>query len=332
MTNTQEEIKKGDILLVDDRIENLNLLADMLTDNGYEVRQVLSGKQALKVVNYEPPELILLDIMMPEMDGYKVCEDLKKNPNTVNIPVIFISAKNSIFDKVKGFQIGGVDYITKPFFLPEVLCRIDTHITIYRHKKILAQEIAEKEKIQRKLEKVNQQLKKIANLDGLTEIPNRRLFDEYLAKEWQRLKREQKPLSLIMVDVDYFKAYNDNYGHLAGDDCLKQIAQALEHVIKRPADLVARYGGEEFVVVLPNTSQEGAQKIAQEIQTKMSDLAIPHKYSLISQQITLSLGISTITPHNSLSPFELVNCADQALYQAKQQGRNSIKIINYELS
>jgi diguanylate cyclase (GGDEF)-like protein len=330
MTNPKEDTTKttkGDILLVDDRLENLNLLADMLTENGYEVRRVLSGKQALKVVQYEPPELILLDIMMPEMDGYQVCQELKNNVNTSNIPVIFISAKSNIFDKVKAFQIGGVDYITKPFFLPEVLCRVNTHINIYRHKQILAKEIAEKEKIQKKLEKVNQQLKKLANLDGLTKIANRRFFDEYLAKEWLRLKREQKPLSLIMVDVDFFKLYNDNYGHLAGDDCLKKIAHTLNSIVKRPADLVARYGGEEFVIVLPNTITEGAQQVAKEIQATMLQLAIPHEYSLIGDSISLSLGVSTSIPNNGLSVSELINRADQALYQAKQQGRNRIMTI-----
>ncbi len=327
MNTLKTEPKKGDILVVDDRIENVNLLADMLTENGYEVRQVLSGKQALQVVEYDPPELILLDIMMPKMDGYEVCEQIKKNPDLINIPIIFLSAKNNIFDKVKAFQVGGIDYITKPFFLPEVLCRVETHLTIYRHKNILAKEITEKIKVQKQLETANQQLQKLANLDGLTNIANRRYFDEYLSKEWNRLKREKLPLSLIMIDVDYFKLYNDTYGHLAGDDCLKKIAQTMDCVVKRPADLTARYGGEEFVIVLPNTTEEGAQQIAQQIAQQLSELAIPHQNSLIAKEITLSLGIASLIPDHNLSPFDLIHLADQALFQAKKQGRNRI-IVN----
>jgi diguanylate cyclase (GGDEF)-like protein len=325
---TEQNTSKGDLLVVDDNLENGNLIADMLTENGYEVRQVLSGKQALNLVSYDPPELILLDIMMPEMDGYEVCQRIKSNPNTADIPIIFISARGSLFDKVKGFQVGGVDYITKPFFLEEVLCRVQTHLSNYRYQKTLAEQIAAKEKAQQDLELANQKLIKLVNLDGLTGIPNRRYFDEFLTKEWYRLRREKQFLCLMMIDIDYFKPYNDTYGHTLGDEALKTVAQTLAQIVKRPADLVARYGGEEFVVILPNTDSEGAKQVAENIMTRMHQLAIPHQTSAISQYITLSIGIACLIPDQDAEPEILINYADQALYLAKSQGRNCLMIYS----
>lgn len=321
---------KGDILVVDDQLENVRLLADMLQNNGYEVRQVIDGNHALKVAEYDPPELILLDIMMPDISGYEVCQKLKYKSSTQNIPIIFISARTNFLDKVKAFQMGGVDYITKPFFLPEVLCRVETHVTIYRQRKSLIREIAEKQKIQAKLEAANKELERLANIDGLTEIANRRLFDEYLSQEWHRLKREQLPLSLIMIDVDSFKLYNDTYRHLAGDNCLKNIAQTINHVVKRPADLVARYGGEEFAVILPNTPLEGAVEVAKNISTEIRQLGIIHEKSSVSEYVTLSLGIASLIPTAESSPSYLIDIADKALSQAKQEGKNRFVVFNSE--
>ena len=298
----------------------------MLTEKGYEVRQVLSGKQALKIVNYDPPELILLDIMMPEMDGYEVCAQIKSNPKTTNIPILFISGKDNLFDKVKAFKFGGVDYIVKPFLVSEVLCRVQTQISNYRYQKSLAEEIAARKKAQKELELANEKLKNLVNLDGLTEISNRRYFDEFLSKEWFRCRREKQPLALIMIDIDFFKSYNDTYGHIIGDQVLKKIAQVLVDVVNRTSDLVARYGGEEFAVILPNTDIQGTQKIAQDIFTAIQKLSIPHQSSLVSEYITLSLGISIMIPTENQSPEFLINQADKALYLAKAQGRNRIII------
>lgn len=340
---TEDFNTKGDILLVDDYLDNLHLLANMLMNHGYEVRQVLNGQQALKVIEYEPPDLILLDIMMQGMSGYDVCEKLKQNPSTKKIPIIFISAKTDFLDKVKAFQTGGVDYIIKPFFLAEVLCRVETHLTIYNHEKILAQELEERKKIQMRLEatnnqliqevtqrkkiqtqleKANKELEVLATIDGLTKIANRRRFDEYIIQEWNRLKREKQPLSLIMIDVDYFKLYNDTYGHLLGDECLKKIAQAINKIVKRPADLFTRYGGEEFALILPNTPSCGAVNIAKNIFAMIESLKIMHERSFCSKYVTLSLGITTMIPDNKLSFSVLVNKADKALFQAKKEGRN----------
>jgi diguanylate cyclase (GGDEF)-like protein len=324
---------RGDILIVDDVLENVRLLSAMLSENGYEVRQVLSGKQALKVVNYEPPELILLDIMMPEIDGYEVCQQIKSNPKLQNIPVIFISAEENTINKIKAFEVGGIDYVTKPFFLAEVLCRVQTHINNYRHTNRLTQEIIARQKAQQELKLANQKLakvvnklRKLVNLDGLTKISNRRYFDQFLATQWKYLQRENQnePLSLMMLDIDDFKTYNDTYGHIAGDIALKSVAQLVSKCVTRPMDLVARYGGEEFVVVLPNTNIQGAKQVADRIVKEIEKLAIPHQESKVVKYVTLSIGVSCLIPNKDESPESLIKKADDALFEAKNQGRNCI--------
>jgi diguanylate cyclase (GGDEF)-like protein len=301
-------IQSPNILVVDDTHDNLRLLANILNEQGYQVRPVPQGSRAIAAAQSKPPDLVLLDIMMPGMDGYAVCEALKADERTRDIPIIFISALNETFDKVKAFSLGGVDYITKPFQSEEVLARVKTHITI--------------RKLQQELEDRNRELDRLVNIDGLTQIANRRYFDTYLEHEWRRLAREQQPLSLIFLDIDYFKLYNDHYGHQAGDECLKQVAQVFEHVARRPADLAARYGGEEFVILLPNTDERGAQHLAEEIQENLQQLAIPHGSSTASSYVTCSIGIACTTPTPAASVEIFVATADEAVYQAKNQGRN----------
>ncbi len=227
-----------------------------------------------------------------------------------------MTALSETQDKLKGLSVGAVDYITKPFQEEEVLARVIIHLKLrFLTKTVIAQAAA--------LQKANQYLQNIANLDGLTQIPNRRQFDEYLNQEWRRLSREKLPLSLILCDIDYFKDYNDYYGHLAGDTCLKEVAQTIERAVKRPADLVARYGGEEFAVIMPNTNAEGALRVAELIQLEIKQLKIPHSQSKVSAYITLSLGISSQVPtQESLAKF-LIDAADQVLYAAKKQGRDT---------
>ncbi|MBE9227272.1 diguanylate cyclase [Phormidium sp. LEGE 05292] len=194
-----------------------------------------------------------------------------------------------------------------------------TNLEQYAH--TLEQKVADRTA---ELEKANQELQRLATLDGLTKVANRRYFDEYLVQEWQRLARAKQPLSLVMCDVDYFKAYNDYYGHQGGDDCLRQIALAMNRAVKRPADLLARYGGEEFVVILPNTEIQGAVSVAQAIQKEIQQLKMPHAKSDVSEYVTLSLGVSGVIPHQNLAPEKLIATADEALYEAKKQGRNRV--------
>ncbi|WP_013324510.1 GGDEF domain-containing response regulator [Gloeothece verrucosa] len=349
--NEKTAQSKGDILIVDDIPENLEILFKSLRDQGYEVRRVLSGKQALMVVKAEPPELILLDVKMPNMDGYEVCQKLKANSETAEIPVIFLSALNEVFDKVKAFTVGGVDYITKPFHLEEVLSRIETQLTLQRQKALLQEEIEQRQKAEEALKKINQKLveeiqvrkkaeaelqalnevlKRLATLDGLTQIANRLQFDYYLKQEWKRAQREQVPLSLIMSDIDYFKDYNDCYGHLVGDDCLKLVAETINKTVWRPGDLAARYGGEEFAVILPNTDVQGAMLVAERMCWEIRHLKIPHAHSRVSEYVTLSLGVAGIIPRPGLSSKTILDAADHALYQAKAQGRDRIILFNFD--
>ncbi|MGB3512567.1 MAG: diguanylate cyclase [Microcoleaceae cyanobacterium] len=581
MNTNQEQHILGNILVVDDRPENLRVLTQVLEKKGYKVRKAINGETALISAKYRPPDLILLDIIMPDMDGYQVCKQLKEYPRTCEIPIIFVSALDEVLDKVKAFNLGCVDYITKPFQVQELLIRVQTQLKLQQQKqqleaqnqqlkkeiydrqlveenlrlldkaisacsngiiitnatepnnpiiyanpafetisgysveevlgknwsflldeddshpdfKVLEREmiqgkgcqltmrnyrkdgtlfwneiwisavanssgvisnyisiqtditdrkqmqealqsseerfasafiaspdpitiitlederylevndsfcrlmgyreaevinqtteklniwvnkqrrhtlverlkltgsvrdleiefrtksgkirtmlisaelikiseedciltvgkdITDRKQIQLALEKANQKLHRLANSDGLTQVANRRYFDEILSKEWRRCMREKQPLSLILCDVDYFKFYNDYYGHQMGDDCLIKVAQAMSDTIRRPADIVARYGGEEFVVILPNTDKQGAINIAESIQEKVSELQIMHLKSKINQYITLSFGCATVVPDIKFTPKNLIHTADEALYTAKNLGRNRI--------
>lgn len=322
---------KGDILLVDDSPTNLRLLMTLLEARGYEVRGVLSGRMALMAAQAAPPDLILLDITMPQMDGYQVCRHLREDPRTQEIPVIFVSGLNEALDKVQAFQVGGVDYITKPFQFEEVLARIEHQLIILRLRRQLMEqnqrmqrEIEERKRVEAAVQKANQELERLAYLDGLTQVSNRRRFDSYLQQEWERSKQDQTPLSLILIDVDYFKRYNDTYGHQAGDDCLIQIAQTVQGAVEGSRDLVARYGGEEFAVILPQGSQERAYQVARQIQSLVQELGLPHRQSKVSPIVTLSLGIATLLPRSTFSADELIAEADAAIYEAKARGRNRI--------
>jgi diguanylate cyclase (GGDEF)-like protein len=290
---------------------------------------VSDGVTALLETNKELPDLVLLDINMPNMDGFELCEQLKASDRTSDIPVIFISARDEVLDKVKAFALGAVDYITKPFQIAEVLARVENQLALRRlqrqlqaQNEQLQQEIDHRVIAEALLQEANEKLERLVNLDGLTELANRRCFDAYLEQEWHRLAREQLPLSLIMCDIDFFKKYNDTYGHVAGDDCLRKVARVIEQAVRRPADLRARYGGEEFVVVLPNTDIDGSLLVTNLIRQRLLDLAIPHEDSSVSEFVTLSMGISCLIPMVDSSPSALLTAADYALYRAKELGRN----------
>lgn len=329
--HSQKIDSQGRILIVDDTPDNLHLLTRMLTRRGYEVRAETTGEMALAAIEQDPPDLILLDICMPQMDGYELCQVLKENTQTRDIPVIFISALDEVLDKLRAFDVGGVDYITKPFRIPEVMARVTIHMTLRRlqqqlheQNELLKQQVSERRIAEKALQAANQELQRLANLDGLTQLANRRRFDEYLEQEWRRLAREQLPLSLILCDVDYFKNYNDTYGHQAGDDCLRTIAMVLQASAKRPADVVARYGGEEFALVLPNTPLEGALQVAEDIRIALKRLKLEHQRSQVATVVTLSLGVATVIPSSNWASSSLVAEADRALYQAKSEGRDRI--------
>ena len=298
---------KQRILIVDDEPINIKLLANELKVD-YDVVFALSGEAALKIVKSgEPVDLILLDIMMPGINGYEVCKELKTSPQTKNTPVIFITTMSQEEDETKGLEIGAVDYITKPFSMAIAKARVKTHIELKQHR---------------------DRLEKLSSMDGLTGISNRRRFDEALAREWKRAVRHNTVLSLIMIDIDYFKAFNDSYGHLAGDECLKRVAATLVQSTKRPSDLVARYGGEEFVALLPRTDRDGALCIAKEMQNQIQTLNIPNEKSEVSKFLTVSLGVVSIAASPQEVSSALITAGDKALYAAKRNGRNRVVCYN----
>lgn len=290
------------ILLVDDAPTNIQVLNEVLKDD-YRLFFATSGRDALRLIAESPPDLIILDVIMPDMDGYEVCRALKTDPVMRNIPIIFITAMNQQEDEAIGLELGAVDYITKPFNPAIVRLRIRNQIELKRQRDLLA---------------------RLSHLDGLTGIANRRSLDEVLEREWRRGSRSLKPLSLLMIDIDHFKAYNDSCGHLAGDDCLRTVAKALKDQLGRAADVAGRYGGEEFLIVLPETDNNGAQVVAREILQGISNLAIPHPASPLGQQVTVSIGIATALAVREQQHTCLLKAADNALYQAKQEGRNRI--------
>ena len=292
---------KPRVLVVDDDPVIIRLLGDILKED-YQVFFACTGETAIGIAEKNPmPDLILLDIVMREMDGYEVCQRLKLDKRTANIPIIFITAMRNEDDEAKGLSYGAVDYIVKPIRRSIVKARVKTHLELKRHRDFLEQ---------------------LSSMDGLTGISNRRRFDDFIESEWHRAKREQSFLSLIMCDIDFFKRYNDNYGHAAGDICLKKVAQALQKPLKRPSDLAARYGGEEFAVILPNTSANGAAHVSINIKHEIDTLQIAHAYSPISSFLTISIGAATAQPWLGRSVTDLIVASDKALYTAKSEGRN----------
>lgn len=322
-------LRRDTILIVDDERFNLNVLQDLL-DHEHDIMVAKNGSQALKrAAATPPPDLILLDIMMPGMDGYEVIKRLKTDNTTKEIPVIFITAMGEATDETKGLELGAADYISKPFSPPVVLARVKTQLKLKwgleRERKLnnklslLNNTLAEKNE---RLHELNTTLKNLASIDGLTGIPNRRRFDEFLELEWQRSMRNKTPISLILMDIDFFKRYNDNYGHAAGDDCLKGVAKALFHSIERKIDMVARYGGEEFACVLPETDASGARVVGERLRTCIEALHLPHEFSDAHSFVTISLGVATLHADQVSGPVILIQRADERLYMAKEAGRN----------
>jgi diguanylate cyclase (GGDEF)-like protein len=242
---------------------------------------------------------------MPDMDGYEVCRRLKANPATVDIPVIFLTAKNDESAETQGLELGAVDYVVKPFSVPIVRVRVRTHVELKRNR---------------------DQLLKLSACDGLTGIPNRRRFDEVYDLEWRRAARSGEELALIMIDIDHFKAYNDTLGHMAGDDCIRGVAAVLSRCVRRAADLVARYGGEEFVALLPSTDAAGGLSVAEEMRSAVQGLGLAHPGSPVGPHVTVSLGVAAGAPaaSDAGSKDRLIQRADSALYLAKTGGRNRV--------
>ena len=291
------------ILIVDDEKFNRLMLSELLLPD-YDVFLAKNGEQAIDCARATPqPDLILLDVIMPGMDGYEVLRWLRDDERTCHIPVMFITGMGEADDETKGLDMGAVDYVLKPFRSAVVRARVRNHMSYI---------------LQRK------QLERDAFIDGLTGIPNRRRFDQALDTEWRRANRHQSLLSVAMVDIDYFKQYNDTYGHGAGDEALRQIAKAMVQTANRSGELVARYGGEEFVILLPDIEREEAVRIAERIRQSVEELGLRHETSQAAPFVTISIGGVSAIPVVNASVTELLALADDQLYLAKRTGRNLV--------
>ena len=288
------------LLVVDDQPVNIQALYQAFAAD-HQVFMATSGEQALALCASKQPDLVLLDVVMPGMDGYEVCRRLKADEATRDIPVIFVTAHSDEAAETRGLDAGAVDFISKPINPTIVRARVRTHLTLKSQSDLLRQWVY---------------------VDGLTGVYNRRYFDEHLAAEWGRAVRAGTPLSVVLIDVDFFKRYNDRYGHQAGDDCLKRVAATLKAGLKRPGDMVARYGGEEFVCLLPDTPMAGALELARQLGVAVHGLQIEHADSAAAPVVTVSLGVCGKRDDAVGTPEALVREADAQLYIAKSQGRH----------
>lgn len=299
------DAKKPMVVIIDDAPANIRLLNACLADE-YAVRFATSGAAGIEVIRKQRPDIVLLDVMMPKMDGYEVCAALKADPDTKDVPIIFVTAQGEGDDEEKGLSVGAVDYITKPFIPAVVKARVRIHIELKRLRDLLLQQ---------------------SITDELTGLANRRAFDEALKREWSRGIRSGRPLALAMIDIDFFKGFNDLYGHLGGDDCLGRVARTLRDAVpRRHSDLVARYGGEEFAVLLVDTDIEGAQTVSERLRSSVADLGIPHGRSAVADNVTVSIGAASVAPNGDRSPASLIALADGLLYRAKEAGRNRVMV------
>lgn len=311
-------------MLVDDDPGLIQLMGRLLCGLG-RLRFATNGEQALRLVREAPPDLILLDGELPDINGFEICRQLKADPELANIPVIFVTAHGDAAHELQGLEVGAVDFIAKPISEPVLVARVKAQLRI----KGLADE-----------------LRNVAHTDPLTELSNRRSFDLALGQEWKRARRAGEPISLLLIDVDHFKAYNDHLGHPAGDACLRDVGQILKGSALRPGDRVARYGGEEFVMLLPNTPRDGAERVARRVLELFENLAIPHEASPVAPWLTVSVGVGVydeqcacwtepesdtrFQPPATHGSAELLKAADLAVYAAKAGGRAQAWLLDLD--
>lgn len=298
---------RATILIVDDEVSNIEIMNAILEDD-YEICFATSGEQALETARAILPDLILLDILMPGMDGFELCSRLKSEALLSDVPVIFTTGLGDTDDEVRGLSLGAIDYVTKPVQPVILRARVNNHL---------------------ELKRLRDQLAEMAVTDALTGLSNRRRMEQTLNAETVRLARTGDWLSVLLLDIDFFKQFNDTYGHPAGDRCLSMIASALKRALKRASDFSARYGGEEFACVLPAADPDTALNVAQEIQMHIGSLNIPHEGSSVSAWVTISVGVASARCRPEMSPGEWIAHADQQLYRSKVGGRNQISAVTF---
>jgi len=303
-------VTRATILIVDDEISNIEIMNAVLEDD-YEVCFSTSGEQALETARTTLPDLVLLDVLMPGIDGFEVCRQLKADPLLADIPVIFTTGLGDTADEMRGLSLGAIDYVTKPIQPAILRARVGNHV---------------------ELKRLRDQLASMAVTDALTGLSNRRQLEKALHTETARLARTGDWLSVIMIDIDFFKQFNDTYGHPAGDLCISMVASALTRAVKRASDISARYGGEEFACILPGADPHGAELVAQEIKLQVQSLNIPHERSQISPFITVSIGVASARCLPGMAADQWIGHADRQLYQSKHGGRNRITVAEFDNS
>lgn len=309
-------------LIIEDSRTSAALVAQQFERMGIEALIAHNGKDGVELFQRNRPQLVLLDVIMPEMDGFEVAQHIRQMEKPGEwTPIIFLSARDKDADLERGIIAGGDDYLRKPVSEVVLAAKVRAMQRILSMRNSLVD-------LTNRLDDMNRELVRLWTVNALTGIANRRRFDEVLYKEWRRAMRRQYPISLLMCDIDYFKQYNDAQGHQAGDECIRNVARAIEESLKRPGDLVARYGGEEFAAVLPDTDFDGAQMVAEHVRSAVAELGIPHGRSSVASRVTLSVGAACMIPKRG-SPAagdELLEGADKALYAAKSAGRNRVMV------
>jgi diguanylate cyclase (GGDEF)-like protein len=307
ITTGRKRDERATILIVDDEISNIEIMNEALGDN-YEICFATSGEQALALVHQTMPDLVLLDVVMPGIQGFEVCQRLKADPVLADIPVIFTTGLGDTADEVRGLSLGAIDYVTKPIEPVILRNRVKNHVELKRLRDHLAE---------------------MAVTDALTGLHNRRKLDGLLKQAVDSLSSKQDWLSILMLDIDFFKQFNDAYGHPSGDRCISMVAAALNRAVASASGYSARYGGEEFACVLPSADIERAREVAFEIRNQVQQLRIPHESSSVSPFVTISIGIATARSQPGLEPQVWTQTADEQLYQAKSAGRDQIRARDF---
>jgi len=317
-----KRLAKLKVLVVEDSKVALKAICGYIEDMGVRPLKAIDGQTAIEVYTRERPDIVLLDIILPDTNGYEVAKEIRRLQGKDEwTAIIFLSVMSKDEDLARGIEVGGDDYIMKPVGSVVVQAKVRAMYRLVQMQRALV-------KLAGQLNDANQELQRLSMTDGLTGLANRRMFDESLAREWRRCLRHKKPMSIVMLDVDWFKKYNDRYGHQDGDECLRAVAGELARSAPRPSDLVARYGGEEFVMILGDTGQDGATWVASRIRQHVDALQLPHKDSSFGH-VTVSCGVSSVMPRNDLTVDALVKSADNALFLSKNQGRNIVTYLDY---
>ncbi len=327
---------KKSILIVDDSQEIHDLLGAILENEGFgAIHHATSGEEAIKLLGINDPDkhnldvdIILMDIVMPGIDGIETLRAIKARERYRDVPVVMVTRLAEVDYLKKAFESGAIDYIVKPADEVEFVTRVRSFLRLKSEMDLRRAREAELLETTMKLRKANATLERLSYIDSLTGVGNRRYFDELYLKEWKRARREESSLALMIFDIDFFKSYNDFYGHQAGDFCLARIAGAIAASLKRPVDFVARYGGEEFVLVLPHTDLDGGRIVAGNVMKAVHDLKLNHGTSMVGDRVTVSAGLAAMIPGRDDDPDALIHAADAALYRAKDSGRNCLEVAS----